>query len=191
MRKKRDWCIVAALGFFALTLLWSCAQSPRAADSGASVAAPAGSSAGASSVPRARAGAARLDDPVFSDLPTEARNYLERLARAFASRDTAFLLAQGEAQFEADVRPHYDNESYLALLYRTGAYAAETPRSAQDGKQKLEINRISGIQYLSWKANGPLLEIKARLTGPGGTDIPCLLMLVWRLQEPKIEGLFL
>ena len=191
MCTKRNWCVTAALGFFALTLLWSCAQSPRAAEPGVSTTAPAGSSARTPSAPRAPAVSTRLDDPVFSGLPAEARNYLERLARAFASRDEAFLLAQGEAQFEADVRPHYDNESYLALLYRAGTYAAETPRTDRDGKQKLELNRVNGIQYLSWKANGPLLEIKAQLTGSGGTVIPCLIMLVWRLREPKIEGLFL
>jgi hypothetical protein len=132
----------------------------------------------------------RPDDAAFSSLPPEARQYLERLARAFAAGEEAFLLAQGEPQFEAEMRPRYDKETYLALLYRAGPYAENFPR--QDGPpSRLIVSAISQIQYLAWEENGPLLEITARLIGADGAITPCRIMLVWRLREPKIEGLFL
>ena len=135
-------------------------------------------------------GESGLQAETFGKLPAEARAYLERLAKAFAAGDEAFLLAQGEPQFESEVRPRHDAESYLALLYRLGAYAAETPRF-EGQRPRLNPGSVRRIQYLSWEEKGPLLEIQARLIGKDGAANPCLIMLVWRLREPKIEGLFL
>jgi hypothetical protein len=122
-------------------------------------------------------------------LPPEARSYLETLARAFRGRDRDFLLSQGEAQFEAEVRPVCDEESYLALLYRIGPYAEDNSR--EDAKTpRLIPDEILRIEYLDWGEQGPLLEIRARLVRREGTPLPCLIMLVWKLQEPKIQGRF-
>jgi hypothetical protein len=123
-------------------------------------------------------------------LPLEAREYLERLARAFSERDAAFLLAQGEGQFEREVRPRHDDATYLALLYRIGVFATDSPRTDMEAPRLVPAT-VSHIQYLSWEESGPLLEIKARLVGTSGELTPCLIMLVWRLREPRIEGLFL
>lgn len=175
--------IRAVLGLAASLVLWSCAQSPRAADSAVPALPPAAAAPAAPPVED------RLNSPAFRTLPAEARSYLERLSRAFSARDEAFLLAQGEAQFEAEVRPRYDKEAYLALLYRTGSYAAESPRASAE-VPRLVPSGLSHIQYLSWEENGPLLEIAARLVGKNGASTPCLIMLAWRLREPKIQGLF-
>jgi hypothetical protein len=122
-------------------------------------------------------------------LPPEARSYLETLARAFRGRDRDFLLSQGEAQFEAEVRPFRDEESYLALLYRTGPYGEDS--SWEDTRTpRLIPDEILRIEYLDWRERGPLLEIRARLIRREGTPLPCLIMLVWKLQEPKIQGRF-
>jgi hypothetical protein len=177
---------IAALLFAGI--LGSCAQSPGTVqNAGVPAAAVAGSPAAAvPALPQEN----RLREPAFSKLPAEARDYLERLAQAFSNHEEPFLLAQGEPQFEAENRPRYDDETYLALLYRVGVYAGDSPRMNKEIPRLAPAN-ISHIQYLSWEENGPLLEIKARLVGNDGAITPCLIMLVWRLREPKIEGLFL
>jgi hypothetical protein len=187
---KKGVCLRVALGavfcaaLCATALLAACVHTSGTAESVPPARVAAGSPA---AIPPAEN---LLDSPAFKTLPPEALSYLERLARAFSSQDEAFLLAQGESQFEAENRSRYDAASYLALLYRTGAYAAESPRL--DGPPpRLETAGVSHIQYLSWVANGPLLEIPARLVGKDGAVTPCRIMLVWRLREPKIEGLFL
>jgi hypothetical protein len=178
---------IAALVFAGL--LASCAQSPRTVPDGGVPTEGAGLDSAAVRAP-AQVPENRLNEPAFSKLPAEAREYLERLARAFRSQEESFLLSQGEPLFEAENRPRYDDETYLALLYRTGVYAADSPRMSKDIPRLAPAN-VSHIQYLSWEENGPLLEIKAQLVGKDGTITPCLIMLVWRLREPKIEGLFL
>jgi hypothetical protein len=178
----------------AAACLWSCAQSPKPAEHGS--APEVSAAAAAEEVPAVLSPAAtapaenRLKDPVFRNLPAEARSYLERLSRAFSARDEAFLLDQGEPQFEAENRTRFDKETYLALLYRIGAYAADSPRMSQE-PSRLVLAGVSRIEYLAWEEKGPLLEIKARLIGADGKATPCLIMLVWKLREPKIEGLFL
>ena len=70
------------LGVVASLSLWSCAQSPKAADS----VVPA--------VPHTAAAPPienRLNSPAFRTLPAEARDYLERLSHAFSAQDEAFL----------------------------------------------------------------------------------------------------
>jgi hypothetical protein len=122
-------------------------------------------------------------------LPPEARSYLSALAGAFRGRDRDFLLSQGETQFEAEVRPGYDEESYLALLYRIGPYG-EDGLWDSTSIPRLVPDEILGIEYLDWKELGPLLEIRGRLIRREGTPLPCLIMLAWRLREPKIQGRF-
>jgi hypothetical protein len=132
---------------------------------------------------------------------------LETLAGAFRSRDRDFLLSQGEAAFEAEVRPAYDEESYLALLYRIGPYGDDSSYGdhgsyrddgsyGDDGSWadpkavRLFPEEIDRIEYGDWEERGPLLEIRGRLIRRGEPPLPCLVMLIWKLREPKIQGRF-
>jgi hypothetical protein len=130
----------------------------------------------------------RLNTRTFDGLPPEARAYLKDLSRAFRNRDAEFLLSQGEHQFEAEVRPFYDDESYLALLYRTGAWGADAPWTETEFP-RLSPGEIRHVEYLGWEERGPVLEIRGRLVTRAGI-IPCTIMLVWRLAEPKIQGFY-
>jgi hypothetical protein len=114
---------------------------------------------------------------------------LETLARAFRGGDRAFLLSQGEAFFEAEVRPAYDEASYLALLYRIGPYGEDNFR-AESNVPRLFPEEIDHIEYAGWEEQGPLLEIRGRLIRKAGPPLPCLILLVWKLPEPKIQGRF-
>jgi hypothetical protein len=127
--------------------------------------------------------------PVLQGLPPEARRYLDELARAFAAQDTAFLIAQGERQYEEELRPQWDEESYLAMLYRYGDWAREQNRNP-DPIPRLDPREIRDIEFLGWKEQGPLLEIQGRLITTGGADIPCSIVFNPRLKEPKILGLY-
>jgi hypothetical protein len=122
-------------------------------------------------------------------LPPEARAYLESLSAAFRSGDRDFLLAQGEAHFEAEVRPFHDGESYLALLYRIDPYDKNGFRT-DTRIPRLNPEEIIRLEYAEWEEQGPLLEIRGRLVRRGGPPLPCLIMLVWKLREPKIQGRF-
>jgi hypothetical protein len=122
-------------------------------------------------------------------LPPEARSYLRALAGAFRGRDRNFLLSQGETQFEAEVRPLCDEENYLALLYRIGPYGEDGLRDSTS-IPRLVPDEILGIEYLDWREQGPFLEIRGRLIRREGPPLPCLIMLIWKLREPKIEGRF-
>jgi hypothetical protein len=169
----------------AALLVPSCAAGPKSAETGeAPGAAPAGAALSA-----APAKGGPLDSASFQGMPPEARAYLELLARAFIDQDENFLLAQGEAQFEAEVKPGCDSETYLALLYHAGAYAAESPRAGIP-LPRLKPADIHHIEYTHWKENGPMLEIQGRLITRAGNSVPCKIMLVWRLREPKILGRF-
>jgi hypothetical protein len=118
----------------------------------------------------------RLDDPAFKGLAPEALDYLGALAQAFAGQDTAFLIAQGEVQYEAQLRHLYDEGAYLAMLYRTGP--------------DLIPQEIQGIEYISWEEQGPMLEIHGRLISIKGKASPCVIMFNPRLREPRILGLY-
>jgi hypothetical protein len=131
----------------------------------------------------------RLDEPVFRGLPAEARTSLKALSAAFRARDRAFLLAQGEPQFEKEVRPRYDEETYLALLYRIGPLSREDAE-ADNALPRLDPAAIRGLEYADWEEEGPLLEIRGRLIPVSGPPVPCRIMLVWRLREPKVLGIF-
>jgi hypothetical protein len=128
-----------------------------------------------------------LNTGLFSGLPPEAQKYLRSISQAFRVSDTEFLLAQGERQFEAEVKKFYDDETYFALLYRIGAYAAESSWEKAE-KPHLNFREISRIEYTDWKEDGPMLEIKGQLITVSGEAVPCKLILAWRLTEPKILG---
>jgi hypothetical protein len=118
----------------------------------------------------------RLEDPAFKGLAPEVLDYLGALARAFAGQDTAFLIAQGEVQYEAQLRHQYDEGEYLAMLYRTDP--------------GLIPQEILGIEYISWEDQGPMLEIHGRLIGAKGKTSPCVIVFNPRLVEPRILGLY-
>jgi hypothetical protein len=139
---------------------------------------------------------APVDDGGYSarpplGLPPEAGEYLEALARAFSGADRDFLLAQGESQFEAENRGRYDEESYLALLYRLGPLSMDGASvQAGAGIPQLDPARIRRIEFAGWEEQGPVLIIHARLITRAGEAIPCQLTLLWRLREPKILGVY-
>jgi hypothetical protein len=124
-------------------------------------------------------------------LPPEAGAYLESLSRAFSTADRDFLLAQGESQFEAENRGRYDEESYLALLYRVGPFSRDSPSApAGTGIPRLDPAKIRRIEFADWEERGPALIIDARLITRTSEAIPCRLVLLWRLREPKILGVY-
>jgi hypothetical protein len=128
-----------------------------------------------------------LAAPAFRKLPPEAGAYLKTLARAFETHDLGFLIAQGETRYETENRRRYDEETYLAMLYRVGPSTEDNtwkPRALP----RLDCREIRTIEYLSWTEQGPLLEIRSRLIPRTGSPIPCEILLAWKLVEPKIEG---
>ncbi|MDR2177243.1 MAG: hypothetical protein LBP20_04270 [Treponema sp.] len=131
-------------------------------------------------------GALPGEGPAWENMAPEAQAYLAELARAFARRDTGFLLAQGEAQFEAEVRPRYDEANYLAMLYRVGSYGEENPPAGTD---RLKPEDIRGIEYTGWEERGPMLWVRGRLI-TAGAKIPCVIFFNPRLRTPKILGAY-
>jgi hypothetical protein len=129
-----------------------------------------------------------LEKEVFRKLGPETRSRLEALSRAFAGQDREYLLSQGEESYEAAVKPYYDEESYLAMLYRVGAYALDRPWDS-GRRPLLEPEEIRGIEYLDWEEQGPMLVIRGRLIAKTET-LPCKIVLAWRLRTPKILGLY-
>jgi hypothetical protein len=130
-----------------------------------------------------------LDSPRFRNLPPEARDYLETLAGAFQKKDKEFLISQGEAQYEKELRYGYDEETYLAMLYRIGSYSEERP-SAAPGLPQMNTSLILTIEYSGWEETGPALYISANIYLQNNGPIPCAIMLLWRLTEPKILGIW-
>jgi hypothetical protein len=129
-----------------------------------------------------------LDREAFRKLGPETLSCLEALSRAFAGQDREYLLSQGEENYEAAVRPYYDEGSYLAMLYRVGAYAAESPWDS-GRRPRLEPGEIRGIEYLDWEEQGPMLVIRGRLRTETET-LPCKIVLAWRLRTPRILGAY-
>ena len=168
----------AALLAAVFGILSACAGSPDPAEKAKSPLPPEA----APSVP-----GDRLDSRDFDGLPPEARAYLADLSRAFRNQDTEFLLRQGESQFEAEVRPLYDDGSYLAMLYRIGSLGTDGPWTEAEFP-RLSPGDIGYIEYTAWEERGPVLEIRGRLAAKTGF-IPGVIMLIWRLREPKIQGL--
>jgi hypothetical protein len=163
-------------------LLWACAAAPEVRDL-PPASAPPGAETPGPEKPDA------LREPGFTALPPEDQAYLKNLSRAFRDHDRDFLLAQGESQFEAEVKPYYDDEAYLALLYRIGPYAEEDPRG-YNPMPRLVLGELSHIEYLDYAENDPLLEVRGRLFFRTGGFLPCRIVLLRRLREPKIIGFF-
>ena len=128
-----------------------------------------------------------LDAPQFRSLPPEARDYLAVLAEAFRKTNKDFLVSQGEAQYEKDLRSRYDEETYLAFLYRIGPYSEDSGWKSP-APARLEYAQVRAIEYLSWEEKGPMLDIKGRLYFQDTSSLPCRIVLAWRLVEPKILG---
>jgi hypothetical protein len=126
-----------------------------------------------------------LDTPAFVNLPIEAKRYLKNLSEAFRKKDREFLISQGEAQYEKELRPVLDEGSYLALLYRAGSQDSEWDSTVP---LKLDISAIKSIEYTKWEEYGPMLEISGVFHLENSKPLPCRIMLVWRLLEPKILG---
>lgn len=185
---KRNLCLIVAapVVLMAAVLTAACASDGPAVINGAPQAEGADAPRPAIATPVT---GDRLDTREFAGLPPEARAYLAAVSRAFRNQDTQFLLAQGEKTFEAEVKPRYDDEAYLALLYRSGPYAADTPWG-KGQTAKLEPSAIRGIEYIDWEEQGPMLAIQGRLIPKSGAAIPCKIILAWRLTEPKILGVY-
>lgn len=128
-----------------------------------------------------------LDLPQFTDLPSEARDYLKILTEAFRTQDKEFLIAQGEGQYEKELRFRYDEETYLAMLYRVGIYSEETHDNPLT-LPRLEYTEIKTIEFYEWEEKGPILEIAGLLYLRDGSAFSCGINLVWKLIEPKILG---
>jgi hypothetical protein len=178
---KKLFAIITGAAFF-----WSCIGAEPVINSPAEKA-----PSGAASAPAVRSGPAAdgLETPQFKGIPEEARVYLKKVAEAFRSRDGAFLAAQGSPQYEADNRGRYDEETYLAMLFRIGSYSEDLPWKPQ-ALPRLEYNEIIGIEYKNWNDNGPHLEVRANLIPKTGEPIPCEIVLIWKLPDPKIEGVY-
>jgi hypothetical protein len=129
-----------------------------------------------------------LNREAFRKFLPETLDYLEALSRAFASQDREYLLSQGEENYEAAVKPYYDEGSYLAMLYRAGTYAVDSPWDS-GRPPRLEPGEILGIEYLDWEEQGPMLAIRGRLRTKTET-LPCKIVLAWRLRTPKILGVY-
>ena len=128
-----------------------------------------------------------LDSPSFRNLPPEAYEYLEALAEAFLNKDREFLISQGESQYEEELRFLLDEDAYLALLYRCGSHS-EDSEWGSPALPLMNINVIRAIEYTEWEENGPMLDIKGRLHLEKSDTLPCRIVLVWRLPEPRILG---
>jgi hypothetical protein len=130
-----------------------------------------------------------LDSPAFRDLPPEAAEYLKTLALAFTKQDRDFLVSQGETSYEADNRSRYDDETYLAMLYRVGPYQEDSP-FREITLPRLAYAEIREIRYTAWEESGLFIKAEAHLIPYKGEALPCEIMLLWRLKEPKILGIY-
>ncbi len=130
---------------------------------------------------------AELDEPVFSSLDPETKNYLVRLERAFIERDAAFLLSQGERDYEGRVRPGTDDEWYLALLYRLGPYASDS-EAMDDRPLRVGVGSIAYLRFTGMDRLGPVAGLRGVVALADGTKLPCNVYLLWRLQPPRILG---
>jgi hypothetical protein len=128
----------------------------------------------------------QLDHPIFAQLPSEVKSYLQAVSAAFKNHDEAFLLAQGEAMFEQTVRPHYFDDEYFIMLYRIG----DSDEFLSAVSKNIAISDISRIEYTGWENGDPVMEIRGRVFYDNNHFLPCRIMLAWRLDEPKIIGLY-
>ncbi|MDR2305178.1 MAG: hypothetical protein LBE10_11410 [Treponema sp.] len=129
-----------------------------------------------------------LDSAAFAGCPPEALAYLKLLSRAFGNEDKTFLLAQGEPQYERDLRPGMDETEYFNLLYRIGPLAMEDLQETRLQKY-LKAEDAGYISFKGWSEKGPMIEVDAQIHGPEG-PLPCRIILAWRLVDIKIVGLY-
>jgi hypothetical protein len=133
------------------------------------------------------------DSPLsFARLPPEIRIYLGDLEIAFKNHDLAFLESQGETHYAQDLFSKYNREQYLAMLYRAGPYAHDS--TWEIPPYKLDVKNIRRVKWTEFAEKGPVLEVDGvfllAAQENGDTEIPCRLMLLWRLKEPKIIGTY-
>jgi hypothetical protein len=129
-----------------------------------------------------------LENAVFQELPPQAYHYLQVISAAFQRRDEPFLLDQGEKSFTDWATANLDGSpEILAHLFRAGLYAADSPDKAPHLPSRLIIRETRGITYLGWDERGPLIEVRAQIMMKNGA-IPARLLVVWRLDEPKLQG---
>jgi hypothetical protein len=129
----------------------------------------------------------REDAALFSGLPADIRDYLLNLSAAFAAHNTAYLLDQGESEYERIVKGGVDDDEYLALLYRAGAYAEDAEWLSPFA---LDVSKISFIDYTAWRERGPVLEVDGIMYMDNGPPFLFSIMLLWRLGNPKILGIY-
>ncbi|MDR2659750.1 MAG: hypothetical protein LBC27_07165 [Spirochaetaceae bacterium] len=129
----------------------------------------------------------REDLELLGALPDYVSEYLLGISAAFAAHDSVFLLAQGEAGYEKDVRPFVNDDEYLALLYRAGAYAEDAEWSSPFS---VDIDNVSFIDYTDWREHGPVLEIDGIMQMKKGPPLSFSIILLWRLPQPKILGIY-
>lgn len=129
-----------------------------------------------------------LGEAAFQRLPPEVFRYLRAISKAFQEQDEFFLLAQGETSFMDWTRENALPASLaLARLFRIGCYAEDAPGMAVQPEPRLIASETRGIVYLGWEEWGPLLEVRANIITKNQT-IPARIVLVWRLDPPKIQG---
>jgi hypothetical protein len=124
---------------------------------------------------------------LFGGLPADIRAYLFKLGTAFAAHDAAFLFAQGESEYEKTVRGGVGDDEYLALLYRAGVYAEDAEWQSPFA---LDLDHVSFIDYISCEERGPVLEIDGLIYMDAGSPLSCCIILLWRLDPPKILGIY-
>jgi hypothetical protein len=168
-------------------LLWGCASTADIPTEAEPETAPVAIS------PRLAARPVKIEDnlekSIFKGLPQEAREYLETLSKAFREKDLDYLISQGEIHYENENRFRYDEGTYLGMLYRIGPYTEDSPFREMK-LPRLEYKEIIGIEYTAWDETGPMIEVQAKLISQNGEPIPCELMLVWKLPEPKVLGVY-
>jgi hypothetical protein len=129
-----------------------------------------------------------LSNPAFKKLKPEVLSYLETLAEAFYTKDTAFLLAQAESYYQRTYEGLYPTDEYLAMLYRIGPYSTESPNGSNK-KPSLDIKEVRGITYTGWEELGPVLEVRGTIHLADGKTEICRLILLWHLGDIKIKGI--
>ena len=130
-----------------------------------------------------------LGTPGFRNLPSEAMDYLRILSQAFRNKDREFLVSQGETQYEIELRSRLEEDVYMALLYRIGPLGGDSAWTSPV-LPRLNPAEVRSIEFTGWEEAGPMLNISARLHMEDGSRLPSEIILVWRLIEPKILGLW-
>ncbi|GMO37399.1 MAG: hypothetical protein Ta2F_13630 [Termitinemataceae bacterium] len=124
----------------------------------------------------------------FSALPPEIQKYLNGLRTAFKEHNNDYLNKQGELFYEMDVKPKFTTAQYIAMLYRIGPYAKDS--TWQIPAFFLDLNKVRSLEWIDFSEQGPVLNVNAKLILYSGDPLPCRIMLMWRLKEPKVIGTY-